>query len=75
MSKTIREFIREQKQRDCIVCKKITPELWKEIKTAQESGNVRLPIIFAWLKTEHGIVISPEQWQTHLLGRHKVVGK
>lgn len=70
--RSIQDFIRLQRQRKCVVCAKLTPELQQQISTAQRSARVKLETVLAWLKAEHGIVFTPQQWQAHTLGRHRV---
>ncbi len=69
--KTIRQFVRAKRLGDCVVCTKTTPEIRKEIQSAQRSSRITVLQILEWLQVECNIKITPEQWQLHSRGHHR----
>jgi len=68
--RSLREYVKAQRQENCVVCKKLSKELLAEFKTAR-TGNIPVETVLKWLRAEHGIVITVEQWSLHARGQHK----
>ncbi len=67
-SRTIDEFIKAQKRTSCPVC--AIPLEVRRAMTDARRKRYKIQTILDWIKSEHGIKLTPEQVRNHYAGQH-----
>ncbi len=67
---SLTEYTKEQKRKDCPVCK-LPDEVLEQLREAS-SRKIHRRLQLLWLNEELGISISNSQLDTHYSGRHNV---
>jgi hypothetical protein len=69
--RSLRDYVRAGRVKKCIVCQKVPAELLEQVRASYRTQKVPINVALAWLRTEHGITITQEQWSLHARGQHK----
>jgi len=68
VGKRLTEFIEERRRAECPVCQ-LPDELRDQFKVAARR-KVPTAVVLEWLKVEHGVTISEEEYLRHGKSRH-----
>lgn len=68
--RTITQFVRDKRRVGCPVCK-IPAPIRAQMVEARRRSRITVATIVEWLKSEHGISITREQFRLHYGGLHE----
>jgi len=67
--RTLKQFARAAMLKDCRVCQLVKGDILEQVRNASQQ-SINLDVVVAWLKEEHGILLSRDELLTHRRGAH-----